>query len=144
MNASIRESALFSRVTESAPDLVGVWVNELGSRMVIVDVSGDNFSGFYFSKVSDDDKPAKGMLSGTIAGDTLGFIVNWKPTYHSVTSWSGKLLASAAGAPSIYTLWQLSRGVADSDDWWQSFLAGSDRFELETRNFESRSDLDLS
>jgi hypothetical protein len=109
-------------------DLVGTWVNELGSRMVIASASDDLISGDYWSKVSDEHKAVRGKLTGTVAGDTIGFVVNWRPTFDSVTSWSGKLLTTEQGYPYIYTLWQLSHEVGDRADWWESFLAGSDTF----------------
>jgi hypothetical protein len=119
---------LFSVVSKTPIDLKGRWVNELGSTMEVQSISGNSFSGIYRSKVSDTKAPVDGVLSGTIAKDTIGFVVNWEPTFESVTSWSGKVLATQTGTPYIYTLWQLSRGVPNAADWWQSFLAGSDTF----------------
>lgn len=122
------ELKLYSHQVKAPIDLVGTWINELQSTMKIDQFADGKFSGIYSSKVSENERPVEGFLSGVVAGDTIGFVVSWKPTFDSVTSWSGKLLATDQGAPYIYTLWYLSRGVAGPADWWQSFLAGSDTF----------------
>ncbi len=128
MRPSKSELQIYSSWSKNPLSLKGKWSNELGSVMDVQHVNGDAFSGEYSSKVSDTGKSVKGTLSGTVAGDTIGFIVNWKPDFASVTSWSGKILATDTGAAYIYTLWHLSRGVKDPKDWWQSFLSGSDTF----------------
>jgi hypothetical protein len=122
---------LYSQRATTDPDLKGIWVNELQSVMTIARVEAGVFRGEYESAVSGEHSPVKGKLIGTIAGDSLGFTVNWEPDFDSVTSWSGKLLVDEDGALSIYTLWQLSRPVEESEDWWQSILAGSDMFRKE-------------
>ena len=119
---------LYSAKNAAPLNLVGKWVNELGSVMTVDKFKNGSFSGTYESTVSGGGGSVSGTLSGVVAGDTIGFCVNWEPTYSSVTSWSGKLLATPQGDPYIYTLWQLSQGVDDAADWWQSFLAGSDTF----------------
>ena len=131
MLRSKRDLKLLSTQIEREPNLVGTWVNELGSRMQIDSVDDGLISGTYWSKVSAEDDPVCGDLTGMVAGDTIGFAVNWQPTFDSVTSWSGKLLATDQGYPYIFTLWHLSHDVGDGAVWWQSFLAGSDTFWLE-------------
>jgi Avidin family len=128
MLKSKKELARLGAKALAALDLRGDWVNELGSKMSIVKVSKGIISGSYESAVSDDGTSVKGRLAGGVAGDTVGFIVNWQPAFDSVTSWSGKVLVAGDGSHHIFTLWQLSRGVPDESDWWQSFLAGSDTF----------------
>jgi Avidin family len=119
---------LFSQVNAQAFDLVGTWVNELGSTMKVDSVKNGVISGSYKSKVSQNGASVGGSLTGMLTGDTIGFCVNWSPKFDSVTSWSGKILSTQTGTPFIYTLWQLSQGVDAPEDWWQSFLAGSDTF----------------
>ncbi|MGD0190351.1 MAG: avidin/streptavidin family protein [Rhizomicrobium sp.] len=108
------------------PDLHGSWANELGSRMIIVDVNGKSFAGDYKSKDVDGNW-ITGSLSGTLAGDTVGFTVNWQPTYDSVTSWSGKLSADEVGNIYIHTLWLLASGD-ENLPLWESISAGADVF----------------
>jgi Avidin family len=128
MLKSKNELKLFSGQTKEQLELEGTWINELGSTMTIERYADGKFSGWYASKVSEGEEPVRGRLTGMIAGDTIGFVVNWLPKFNSITSWSGKVLATEQGAPYIYTLWYLSRGVENPSDWWQSFLAGSDTF----------------
>lgn len=119
---------LYSAKNPAPVDLQGKWANELGSVMSITKQNGNSFSGEYTSKVSGTNKEVTGTLSGTIARDAIGFTVNWEPALHSVTSWSGKLLVSDQGSPLIYTLWQLSVGINDPKELWESILAGADIF----------------
>jgi hypothetical protein len=131
MLRSKRDLKLLSTQIQHEPNLVGTWVNELGSKMRIDSVDDGLITGKYWSKVSAEKEPVCGDLTGMVAGDTIGFAVNWRPTFDSITSWSGKLLTTDQGYPYIFTLWHLSHDVGDASDWWQSFLAGSDTFWLE-------------
>ncbi len=105
MLRSKRDLKLLSTQVQREPNLVGTWVNELGSRMQIDSVDDGLITGTYWSKVSAEQDPVCGNLTGMVAGDTIGFAVNWQPTFDSVTSWSGKLLATDQGYPYIFTLW---------------------------------------
>jgi len=129
MPISKKDLTSFSSIQSVPVNLVGSWVNELGSVMVIGQVQNSMFNGRYRSAVGANHGPVDGALTGTIAGDSIGFTVNWQPTFASVTAWTGKVLADPNGAPYIYTLWQLAQGIDDPQDLWQSILAGSDIFE---------------
>jgi hypothetical protein len=122
------ELELFSRVNHGAFDPSGKWINELDSTMNVTRFKNGLFSGTYSSSVSSSESPVEGSLTGMVAGDTIGFVVSWSPTFESTTSWSGKILSTPQGEQYIYTLWHLSRGVAEPKDWWESFLSGSDTF----------------
>jgi|SRR5579875_1300978 len=108
-------------------DPTGLWINELGSTMTIEEYDGTNFFGSYTSLVSADGKTVSGRVSGTIAGDSIAFTVNWKADFSSVTAWSGIVMGSEEGS-AIYTLWHLSSTPESDDDVWQSIKAGSDLF----------------
>ncbi len=106
---------------------VGTWENELGSVMVIEQFDGTNFSGTYKSAVSASGSSARGTLSGTLAGDAIAFVVNWKEEFASVTAWSG-LVLSDGDTPAIYALWHLASTPAEDEGAWESILAGADLF----------------
>lgn len=115
-------------VGSSLVKLTGKWVNELGSVMTITSQTDDGLlSGLYLSKVSEGHKEVEGKLTGYVAGDSVGFVVDWSPSYDSTASWSGKILAGPGKTPYIYTLWTLSKHLDDAD-WWDSFSSGSDHF----------------
>ncbi|MEO6781672.1 MAG: avidin/streptavidin family protein [Bradyrhizobium sp.] len=99
MLRSKRDLKLLSKQIEREPNLVGTWINELGSRMQIDSVDDGLITGTYWSKVSAEQDPVCGDLTGMVAGDTIGFAVNWQPTFNSITSWSGKLLATDQDTP---------------------------------------------
>ncbi len=129
MVTSKLDLTLFSTVVHASPKLVGKWKNELKSTMTIKTLSGDGtFNGVYESAVSASHKKVKGSLIGSVAGDSISFVVNWEPTFASVTAWSGKLMVDKKRVAHIYTLWLLSHGVDDPKDAWQSIVAGSDTF----------------
>ncbi|MES2045095.1 MAG: avidin/streptavidin family protein [Pseudomonadota bacterium] len=122
---------LFSRGGSALPSMMGRWVNELGSTMTVTAQAPDgHFSGAYTSAVSGTGQQVHGPVQGFVTNDSVGWVVDWTPTFRSTTSWAGKILRDPTGAPMIYTLWNLSRELADpAEDWWESFLSGSDRFE---------------
>jgi hypothetical protein len=109
-------------------DLVGRWINELGSTLVVEEVSGGRAIGRYLSRVSEGREPAEGQLNGHIAGDSIGFVASWAPRYPAITTWTGKVLATPDGTPFLYCLWTLSRGLRDPAEWWESHLTGADMF----------------
>jgi hypothetical protein len=117
-----------SAVAAGPPDLVGDWANELGSVMSIERVTDGLISGRFASTVSQRQGSAGGRLTGLVAGDAIGFAVDWTPAFEAVTCWSGKLLAGPDGTPCIYCVWQLSGPMRNPSAWWESFLTGSDTF----------------
>ena len=128
MAASKRDLRAYSSVAGEPPDLVGDWVNELGSVLTIEAVASGVISGAYRSSVSQKNDPTAGRVTGLVAGDCIGFVVNWAPRFTAVTAWSGKLLAAPDGKPCIYSVWQLSGPMRDPASWWESFLTGADMF----------------
>lgn len=105
----------------------GVWENELGSTIKVESFDGTNFSGTYRSAVSAEGESADGSLSGTLAGDAIAFVVNWKAEFASVTAWTGVVL-SGSDSPAIYALWHLASSPSEDEQAWESILAGADLF----------------
>ncbi|HWA95396.1 MAG TPA: avidin/streptavidin family protein [Terracidiphilus sp.] len=108
--------------------LVGVWQNELSSEMTITSFDGTTFSGSYTSSVSSGSGSVTGSLLGYVSGDAISFIVNWAPTYSSVTAWSGVLLGNGEDGVFMYTLWQMASTPEEQQNYWESIQAGADLF----------------
>jgi avidin family protein len=118
-------------------DITGTWYNELGSKMVIEEVSEGGFYGTYHTTVSASKPPAEGVyvLSGRLTDEmadgsqAIGFVVAWQNAYGdrgSVTAWSGELQGSADGVV-LRTTWLLTSSTKPDDDW-KSTLIGTDVF----------------
>ena len=118
----------YSAVAGREIDLVGDWMNELGSVLRIEEVAGGRVGGRYRSRVSEGRDPVEGPLVGHIATDSIGFVASWTPRYPAITTWAGKALATPDGEPFLYCLWTLSRGLRDPAEWWESHLTGADMF----------------
>lgn len=119
----------YSTTGGTLPDLKGTWSNELQSTMEITSLTSRNFSGIYTSLVSvPGGPPVTGALTGVYAGDTISFVVNWGPSFHSTTAWSGLILSDNANRLHLYTLWNVVEAPADPSKWWECILAGTDRF----------------
>ena len=115
--------------TGGVPDLKGTWSNELNSTMEITTVTGGKFSGIYTSLVSvPGGPPVTGALAGFFAGDTISFVVNWGPAFHSTSAWTGLILADDAQNMHLHTLWNVVESPGDPHKWWECILAGTDRF----------------
>lgn len=107
-------------------DFGGRWKNELGSTMEL-SVIGSVIEGFYKSAVSGDGEPIEGPLRGFAVGDLIAFTVMYPST--AIAAWVGRY-RSIEGRDVIDTLWQMTtKGEDDKDAFWQSILAGADRFE---------------
>ena len=72
--------------------------------------------------------PVTGALTGVYAGDTISFVVNWGPSFHSTTAWSGLILSVNAQKLYLHTLRNVVEAPAVPGKWWECILAGSDRF----------------
>ena len=137
MLRSKRDLKLLSTQIEREPNLVGTWINELGSRMQIDSVDDGLISGTYWSKVSAEDDPVCGDLTGMVAGDTIGFAVNWRPTFNSVTSWSGKLLRQTRDTPTsspygTYRTTSATLPTGGNPSWPVPIRSGSNRMPART------------
>jgi hypothetical protein len=123
---SLRPFFQHHEAAEASLDLTGIWTNELGSIMTI-NATGATFSGTYQSAVSGAGQSVTGALTGVLAGDAVGFLVDWSPL-NSMTAWSGLVLADGSGSPFLYTLWNLAVTPAEFGDYWQAINAGADLF----------------
>ena len=116
----------------NAQYLTGVWKNELDSTMTISTASLQSISGSYESLVSGSGSPVRGALQGVLSADSIAFIVNWTPTYNSVTSWTGLVLFdSNNNSPFIYALWNLTSSDPETAPW-EAIHAGADLFEKQS------------
>jgi len=110
--------------TGTSVDFAGTWVNELGSKVVLIQTN-DSLSGTYESTVSSGGTKTVGDLVGYVDGDLIAFIVHWRD-FQSITSWVGQLVPDAP-KETIKTLWQMTKQV-DVGEEWASINAGSDIF----------------
>jgi hypothetical protein len=112
--------------------LNGVWRNELGSTMTLVDEGNGGFTGTYVTAVGDPDAPC--TLAGrydTQPNDTgvmaIGWTVVWQVgtnNAHSVTTWSG-LFHDFDGV--IAATWLLT-SEATLPNAWADTQVGQDQF----------------
>lgn len=105
-------------------DFSGSWKNELDSKMHI-EQQGDQLTGTYDSAVSADGTTTTGVLSGYVDGDLIAFMVHWRD-FQAITSWVGQCEPNS-GNTRINTLWQMTKQVAEGDEW-ASINAGADAF----------------
>lgn len=122
------DGPVFSAKSKRKPDLVGRWKNELKSVMTIKTVADNEFSGQYTSAVSASHKQVKGTLCGTIAGDSIALLSTGSPRSNPLRRGPASFCWTKRGRCTSYTLWQLSHGVDDPKDTWQSIISGSDIF----------------
>jgi hypothetical protein len=105
-------------------DFSGTWKNELGSQVVIAQTNGV-LSGTYESAVSSGGTKTTGDLQGYVDGDLISFVVHWRD-FQAITAWVGQLDPKAS-QETINTLWQMTKQVAQGDEW-ASINAGADYF----------------
>lgn len=113
--------------------LKGTWKNELGSTMIIQDVSEVTFRGTYKTKVSSSGKSLTEPVFGAYrdCGNgilTVTFSVHWRQetddgVKFSATSWTGTLKGGK-----IETTWILKS--ADKADW-TAYTVNKDSFTKE-------------
>ena len=110
--------------TGAAIDFSGDWVNELTSKMSIVQTN-DKLTGTYESAVSGGSGTTIGDLQGYADGDLISFIVHWRD-FQAITAWVGQLDPKTS-AQTLNTLWQMTKQVTTGDEW-ASINAGADVF----------------
>ena len=114
-------------------DLIGVWYNQLGSKMTL---RADG-SGLYHSNVvgapPDFDYYFNWTYDGTTTPDRVGVSIGWTVVFvyaaksiHSAATWSGQFF-DYDGKPRIITQWLLSRSTKEGDIW-DSTNVGKDTF----------------
>ncbi len=114
--------------------LAGTWYNELGSTLVIQEVSGGMLAGTYETAVSSG-----GCASGSYAvqgttdtdsgGQSVGLTVTWvnaQSRCNSTTTWAGQY-QEINGNEVLAAMWLLVMDTAPEADW-ASTLVGHDVF----------------
>jgi hypothetical protein len=105
-------------------DFSGTWINELGSKVSLVQAN-DTLTGTYTSAVSSGGSSTVGDLLGYVDGNLIAFVVHWRD-FQAISTWAGQLEPHAQ-KETIKTLWQMTKQVPDGDEW-ASINAGSDIF----------------
>lgn len=107
----------------------GVWVNELGSKMILTVTPSGTISGTYQTTVGSPGSAEEFDIVGFVSSDLISFTVNFGK-YGSLTSWCGQHTEIATGAV-IKTVWILAKNIADDQErnnLWGAVLTGSNSF----------------
>ncbi|XP_077202770.1 avidin-like [Paroedura picta] len=115
--------------------LAGMWVNDLGSRMVISPANeAGAFSGSYLTAVTASNEAiVESPLLGAQhhpdqrAQPTFSFLVLWKFTA-TTTAFVGQCFVDEAGDETLETLWLLRKEAPTRGQDWQSTLVGKNVF----------------
>jgi len=137
--ALAKDSTTHETFTAVTQGLLGEWVNELGSSLIItsIDSSSGRMSGVYRSSSGTSGKshPLIGWVNYQVpqqAGDNavvVCFSVHWGQ-YGSVTTWNGTYHHGEEN-PIIKTLWLLVR--SNTKFAWDHVLTGSSAFMLKKK-----------
>ncbi|NXT64530.1 AVID protein, partial [Chaetops frenatus] len=109
-------------------NLVGRWVNDLGSNMTITSVNANGaFGGSYHTAVTATSNEIKvSPLQGSMQKSpnqkgqpTFGFTVNWKFS-ESVTVFTGQCFVDDDGKEVLKTMWLLRSHVEDIKNDWKA------------------------
>ncbi len=107
----------------------GVWFNELGAKLEIMPVAGDELVGFYDTAANaagcaKGRYPLVGRTDVDDGGSTCGFAVTWRTAASSCnasTGWAGQYVGTA-GSESLTAFWLLvTKGT-------QGVVLGQDHF----------------
>ncbi|XP_007445321.3 avidin-like, partial [Python bivittatus] len=118
--------------------LAGIWVNELGSKMVLEPPNAKGeFSGSYLTAVSAAQKP---ILKSPLVGvqhdpskedqPTFGFTVNWAFS-DSTTVFVGQRFVDSKGEETLETMWLLREEMDSAGDNWKATRVGTNVFRRE-------------
>lgn len=109
--------------TGAVVDFTGTWINELKSKMMLVQ-KNNALRGSYESAKSASGHKTTGDLQGYVNGDLIAFVVRWHE-FQAITSWVGQL--DPTNPKLLNTLWQMTKQVAAGEEW-ASINAGADYF----------------
>ncbi|XP_037230030.1 avidin-like [Falco rusticolus] len=116
-------------------NLTGWWENDLGSKMHVSTVDNQgNFSGEYYTAVSNTQKPIKpSPLVGSQHLDedgqcTFGFTVNWKKFSDSTAVFVGQCFAVDGREELLQTSWLLREKVDSLPSNWKATRTGYNTF----------------
>ncbi|XP_051660389.1 avidin-like [Manacus candei] len=116
-------------------NLIGHWVNDLGSNMTISAVNGDGvFSGSYLTAVTVTTNEIKvSPLQGTLqrknqkGQPTFGFTVNWSYS-DSITVFTGQCFLDKDGKETLKTMWLLRSRMDNLENDWKATRVGTNIF----------------
>ncbi|XP_057225557.1 avidin-like [Malurus melanocephalus] len=116
-------------------NLVGRWVNDLGSNMTITTVNANgNFVGSYHTAVSAttneiQESPMQGSQQRTNhkGQPTFGFTVNWSFS-DSITVFTGQCFVDEDGKEILKTMWLLRSRVENIKNDWKATRVGINVF----------------
>jgi len=117
----------------SCDNVVGTWINELGSKMVIKSIDeSDMIQGTYVSPSGGGSMsyPLVGWVNHSPSmrpynnAHVISFSVRWGKI-GSITAWTGTC-TTKDGTPTIKTIWNLARSNSQFD--WDHILTNSDTF----------------
>ncbi|XP_032530834.1 avidin-like [Chiroxiphia lanceolata] len=116
-------------------NLIGHWVNDLGSNMTISAVNGDGvFSGSYLTAVTATTNEIKvSPLQGSLqrknqkGQPTFGFTVNWTFS-DSITVFTGQCFVDKDGKETLKTMWLLRSRVDSIENDWKATRVGINIF----------------
>jgi Avidin family len=118
--------------------LEGTWYNELGSTLVVEQITDGTIVGSYQTAVSSTGcaqgaYPLLGKSDIDSGGQTVGFSVTWlnpvPPLCNSTTSWAGQYQL-VDGVERFSAIWILVKKT-DPEDEWADTLVGEDLFTRE-------------
>jgi hypothetical protein len=117
-------------------DIVGRWVNQNGSTLVIDAVEDGHIIGRFESKKGRAAKGVEYPVAGLQNGELVSFLVSFdspSENLHAITSFAGRWESASDGIQRIHTTWVLSRQFEDSEmqkptHVWNTFLTNSDVF----------------
>ncbi|NXM30053.1 AVID protein, partial [Oxyruncus cristatus] len=116
-------------------NLIGHWVNDLGSHMKVFTVNEDgDFSGTYLTAVTATmneikESPLEGSLqrNNHKGQPTFGFTVNWTFS-DSITVFTGQCFVDKHGKEVLKTMWLLRSRVDSIEDDWKATRVGINIF----------------
>lgn len=120
----------------------GIWYNELGSSMEIIQSDSGGLTGRYINQAPDSPALNEGLVGSIGKGvpATLGFVVNFEDGKYT-TAWSGQYQKDAEGKEVVMTTWLMTANLPESSNYWEAVNVGQDRFTKEKRKRGGRKSL---
>ena len=116
--------------------VLGRWINQNGSELVIDHSDAGQFSGWFQSAKGRAARDRQYPVLGLQNGEIISFMVEFadsRENLHAVSSFSGRLAHNRDGIEEIHTIWVLARQFEDEErakptQPWNAFLVNSDVF----------------
>ncbi|CAH3160317.1 unnamed protein product [Pocillopora meandrina] len=140
-------SSLWHRAFSSAGcDLSGIWYNQFGSKMQIIQLEDGELMGFYLN-CAPGSKPAKENLTGFVGKDEhasrFGFTVLFQNEWYT-TTWTGRCITEegADGEEVLLTNWIMTPNPEDGAQHLETIHVGQHRFTRKPQNPEKLTSFD--